>query len=93
MFLTVGTKCNNSLKHNKKDCTAHWWRSLVRLGGLSGGRLVIVFFEKNRTLAIRGGPMTFSRGDLRLWWFSGSIKPFWGLARRTWSHFLRERRS
>ena len=37
--------------------------------------------------------MYFSRADSRFRWFFGSIKPFWGLTRCTWSHFSRERRS
>ena len=37
--------------------------------------------------------MYFSGGDSRFWWFSGSIKPFWGLTPCTRSHFSRERRS
>ena len=41
----------------------------------------------------RGDPCTFSRGDSRFWWFSGSIKPFCGLTPCTRSHFSRERRS
>ena len=44
-------------------------------------------------MAIAGDPCTFSRGDSRFWWFSGSIKPFWGLTPCTRSHFSREGRS
>ena len=37
--------------------------------------------------------MTFSRGDPRLWWFSRSIKPFWGLTLRTRNLFCEKKRS